>query len=226
MTEPRVLSFDLDDTLWPIAPVILAAEAAMWQWLKSEHPEAMREHSLETVRAIRARISSEFPERAHDMSFLRHQAIMALFASDLRAREYADAAFEVFFAARNQVTLYPEVSEVLKSLRTRFRLYALSNGNADLKRCGLAEFFDGHVSAISAGAAKPDARIFAHLARTAGVSAAEVLHIGDDPYTDVHGARQAGMQVLWLNRDDKLWPKEFGAPPRTVKTLSEILAHQ
>jgi putative hydrolase of the HAD superfamily len=226
MTAVRVLSFDLDDTLWPIAPVIVAAEAAMWQWLRSEHPEAMRAHSIESVREIRARIGTEFPERAHDMTFLRHRAIMELFASDTRAQQYADAAFEVFFAARNQVTLYPEVQQVLGKLRGRFRLFALSNGNADLKRCGLADFFEGHVSAISAGAAKPDARIFAHLARAAGVSAAQVLHIGDDPYTDVHGAREAGMQALWLNRDAKLWPEALGALPRTVKTLSEILSHQ
>src|SRR5579871_4264229 len=102
MTATRVLSFDLDDTLWPIAPVIVAAEAAMWQWLQDRHPQAMRAHTLETVRAVRARIGAEFPERAHDMTFLRHRAIMELFPSDDRAQEFADAAFEVFFAARNQ----------------------------------------------------------------------------------------------------------------------------
>ena len=43
MIAPLVLSFDLDDTLWPVEPVIRAAEAAMWKWLQEQHAEAMRD---------------------------------------------------------------------------------------------------------------------------------------------------------------------------------------
>ncbi len=38
MNDPLVLSFDLDDTLWAVEPVILAAEAAMLAWLREQHP--------------------------------------------------------------------------------------------------------------------------------------------------------------------------------------------
>jgi HAD superfamily hydrolase (TIGR01509 family) len=222
MILPRVLSFDLDDTLWPIGPVIAAAEAAMWDWLRTAHPEAMREHSIETVRAIRARVALQFPERVHDMTFLRHRAIMELFGEHSQASVYADAAFEVFFRERNRVTLYPEVAQSLERLRRRHRLFALSNGNADLGRCGLRGLFEGHVTAISAGAAKPDARIFSELLRAAGVPAGEVMHIGDDPLTDVSGAARAGLQAVWLNRDARDWPAELEPPARTISTLAEL----
>jgi putative hydrolase of the HAD superfamily len=56
----------------------------------------------------------------------------------------------------------------------------------------------------------------------AGVEAHQVLHIGDDPWADVAGATQAGMQAVWLNRDAREWPKELAAPPRTISTLAEI----
>jgi len=108
-------------------------------------------------------------------------------------------------------------------LRARYRLFALSNGNADLQRCGLADLFAGHVTARAAGAAKPDARIFAKLLDMAGVEAHQVLHIGDDPWTDVAGATRAGMQAAWLNRDARRWPGELAAPPRTISTLAEII---
>src|SRR5438552_10093384 len=124
MIAPRILSFDLDDTLWPIGPVMVAAEAAMWEWLTAEHPEAMREHSIETVRAIRASVTLRYPEHAHDMTFLRHRAIMELFGAHSRARSYADAAFEVFYRERNRVTLYGEVAATLQRLRRRYRLFA------------------------------------------------------------------------------------------------------
>jgi FMN hydrolase / 5-amino-6-(5-phospho-D-ribitylamino)uracil phosphatase len=108
-------------------------------------------------------------------------------------------------------------------LASRYRLYALSNGNADLQRCGIAHLFDGHVTAIGAGAAKPDAKIFARLLQESGVAAGEVWHIGDDPHADVVGATQAGMHAVWINRDAKVWPQEFDPPARTISTLAEII---
>jgi putative hydrolase of the HAD superfamily len=57
----------------------------------------------------------------------------------------------------------------------------------------------------------------------APVIAAEVLHVGDDPLADVVGARQAGMQAVWLNRESRRWPGELAPPVRTISTLAEIL---
>jgi FMN hydrolase / 5-amino-6-(5-phospho-D-ribitylamino)uracil phosphatase len=222
MNEPLVLSFDLDDTLWAVEPVILAAEAAVLAWLRERHPQIMSGHDRESLRALRLRIAEQFPERSHDMTFLRHRALSEMFAAAGNPARHADEAFEVFYAARNRVKLYDEVENALKRLSARYRLYAISNGNADLKRCGIAQWFEGHITAISAGAAKPDIRIFSRLLDEAGVEAAQVLHIGDDPDLDVIGAMRAGMQAAWLNRGAKLWPPHLPPPPRTILSLDEI----
>jgi putative hydrolase of the HAD superfamily len=216
------LSFDLDDTLWAVEPVIVAAEAAMLAWLNERHPRMMRGQTLESLRAMRVRIARQFPERSHDMTFLRRHALSEMFAAAGHPASRADEAFEVFYAARNRVELYAEVEESLERLQKRYRLFAISNGNADLKRCGIARWFEGHITAISAGAAKPDIRIFSRLLDEAGVEAAQVLHIGDDPLLDVMGAMQAGMQAAWLNRAAKLWPLNLPPPPRTILSLAEI----
>jgi FMN hydrolase / 5-amino-6-(5-phospho-D-ribitylamino)uracil phosphatase len=222
MNDPSVLSFDLDDTLWPVQPVMLAAEAAMLAWLQQQHPLVMHGQDRESLRGMRARIAQQFPDRSHDMTFLRHRALAELFAAAGLPAAHADEAFEVFYAARNRVTLYDEVENSLERLSRRYRLFALSNGNADLQRCGIAHWFEGHITAISAGAAKPDIRIFAHLLDAAGVKARQVLHVGDDPHLDVMGAAQAGMQAAWLNRDAKTWPAQLPPPPRTIMSLREI----
>src|SRR5271168_2206388 len=75
MMAPLILSFDLDDTLWPVEPVMMAAERAMLSWLKQRHPEVMQGHSGESLRALRVRVAEQFPERSHDMTFLRHRAL-------------------------------------------------------------------------------------------------------------------------------------------------------
>jgi len=223
MSTPLVLSFDLDDTLWPVGPVIAAAEIALLSWLRARYPRTVIGHDIESMRTLRAAVAERFPERGHDLTFLRHRALKDLFGAAGHAESLADEALEVFFAARNRVEFYDDVRPSLIRLRSRYRLFALSNGNADLRRCGIADLFAGHVTASAAGAAKPDVRIYAALLEMAGVEAHQVLHIGDDPLADVVGAMQAGMQAAWLNRDSRPWPKDLAAPPRTISTLAEIM---
>jgi len=223
MIATRVISLDLDDTLWPVAPVIAAAEAELLEWLKARYPETVRGHDADSLRAMRARIAARFPERGHDLTFLRRHALASLFAAAGHAESLCDEALEIFLAARNRVEFYEDVRPALTRLRARYRLYAVSNGNADLGRCGIGDLFDGHVTAIGAGAAKPDARIFAALIELAGVEPGEIMHIGDDPLADVVGARLAGMQSVWLNRGGaRIWPALLAPPERTISTLAEI----
>jgi len=223
MVAPLVLSFDLDDTLWPVAPVIAGAENALLSWLRESYPRTVRGHDVESLRELRAKVAQRFPEHGHDLTFLRHRALKDLFAAAGHAESLADEALEVFFTARNRVEFYDDVRPSLTRLHSRYRLFALSNGNADLERCGIANFFAGHVTARAAGAAKPDGRIFAHLVQLAGVAPKQVLHIGDDPVADAVGAMQAGLQAVWLNRDAREWPHTAARPPRTISTLAEIM---
>jgi len=36
------------------------------------------------------------------------------------------------------------------------------------------------------------------------------------------GAKNAGWQSIWVNREDKLWPKEFGEQVLTISSLAEL----
>ena len=227
MIAPQVISLDLDDTLWPVAPVIAAAEEVLLAWLHTHHPRAALGHDVASLRELRTAVWERFPDQRHDLSFLRRRSLLELFAAAGYAPDGAvplpvDEAMEVFYTERNRVELYADVRPALARLRSRYRLFAVSNGNADLRRCGIADLFEGHVTASAAGAAKPDARIFAHLLQMAKVEPIDVLHVGDDPLADVIGATRAGMQAVWLNRESRPWPTEFAAPARTVSTLADI----
>ncbi len=222
MKALQVLSFDLDDTLWPVGPVIEAAERELYAWLQRSYPSAARGHSIETMRALREAVGAQFPQHSHDLTFLRREALARQFGAAGHDQALADHALEVFLTARNRVALYPDVRPALERLRARYRLFAVSNGNADLQRCGIADLFAGHVTARGAGAAKPDERIFMRMLGEAGVRAADVLHVGDDPLADVDGARRAGLQAVWLNRDARAWPDHLERPPRTIRTLADL----
>jgi putative hydrolase of the HAD superfamily len=221
-TEARVISFDLDDTLWPVAPVIARAETALFTWLEKRYPRTVQGHDIDSMRALRIQVAADFPERRHDFTFLRSRALAVQFKAAGYPEALVDEAMEIFLTQRNRVELFADVRPSLERLRTRYRLFAMSNGNADIRRCGLGELFEGHVSAIAAGAAKPDPRIFSALARLARVSPAEVIHVGDDPVADIAGATEAGMHAVWINRHARAWPAGLASPARTIATLEEI----
>jgi putative hydrolase of the HAD superfamily len=98
------------------------------------------------------------------------------------------------------IELYPDVIATLDSLRTRFGIGLLSNGNSYPERCGLADRFSFTVFSQDVGVEKPDSRIFATACKQAGCRPAELMHVGDSLETDVAGARGAGAISVWLNR--------------------------
>jgi putative hydrolase of the HAD superfamily len=88
---------------------------------------------------------------------------------------------------------------------------AVSNGNADIHRVGLGDYFVGHVGAREVGVAKPHPGIYHQAVARARAQAHEVMHVGDDPVLDVVAARRAGLGAAWLNRHGRAWD-EAAAP--------------
>jgi FMN hydrolase / 5-amino-6-(5-phospho-D-ribitylamino)uracil phosphatase len=203
----KAISFDLDDTLWPIWPTIERAEKALHDWLTERAPmTAALFSNAAALRDIRSEMSLVRPDLKHDMSALRRESIrLALYRAGDNPL-LADEAFEVFFAERQRVELFDDALPALEFLSARFPLVAITNGNADLQRVGLAHFFRAAISAREFGVGKPDPRIFHAAAGAVEVTPEFVLHVGDDATLDAFGALNAGMQAAWLNRGDSAWP--------------------
>jgi FMN hydrolase / 5-amino-6-(5-phospho-D-ribitylamino)uracil phosphatase len=219
----RAIIFDLDDTLWEVGPVILRAEHAMHEFLARSYPRVTGRHDLRSMREVRARMAVEHPAMRHDFTWLRLEALRHHAREASYPESMAAEAFEVFYRVRNEVTLYADVLPTLQTLAGRFRLFALSNGNADLGRVGLGHYFEAALAARDAGMLKPDPRIFELLLERAGLRRDEVLHVGDDPEADVEGARAAGVAPVWLNRSALPWPRESAAPA-SIRSLDELAA--
>ena len=161
---------------------------------------------------------------SHDFSFMRKQALRDHAGEYGYPESMAEEAFEIFLEVRNQVELYAEVLPALEVLKRNYRLFSASNGNADLKRIGLAHLFERSVAARDVGAAKPHAAVFLKVIESTGLAANEVLFVGDDPEHDVEGARRAGMHAVWINRTGAAWPSHFDPPPHSVKSLHDLTA--
>ena len=219
----RAITLDLDDTLWPIWPIIARAEQALQAWLEANAPAtgALCRDGTVLLR-VREALNAERPDLAHDMSALRHEAIRRVLQRGGDDPALADPAFEVFFAERNRVDLFDDALPMLAFLSERFPVVALSNGNADVHRVGIGAHFRASVSAREFGVGKPDPRIFHAAAEAAGVAPHEVLHIGDDAHLDGVGALSAGMQLAWVNREGHAWGHAPLQPHLTVADLHAL----
>jgi putative hydrolase of the HAD superfamily len=222
MKRVEAICLDLDDTLWAVDPVIARAEGAMLEWLAVHYPRVAESHDLASMRAVRQRVASEFPAMGHDFTFLRRQALSWHACEAGYSEDMVEAAFGIFYAARNAVEPFADVVPALERLRARYRLMTLTNGNADLGLIGLGSYFEFNVAAREAGAAKPDRRIFEALLGRAGLTAAQVLYVGDDPRADVEGARNAGLHAAWVDRFGRPWPADLERPALAVSNLAEL----
>ena len=219
----RAVAFDLDDTLWDVGPVLVRAEQRLHDWLREHRPRITERVSLEQMRAAREQLARSEPHNAHDFTYLRIAALAAHARECGYGEEMAERAFQVFFAARNELQPYADVQPALERLRTRYMLATLSNGNADLELVGLASLFSVSLNARQIGVAKPHRRCFEHLARDLGVEARNILYVGDDPFLDVDAARSAGLRTAWMNRSDAPWPPHL-EPADVVVTDCRQLA--
>ncbi|HKT65805.1 MAG TPA: HAD-IA family hydrolase [Burkholderia sp.] len=229
MSLPHVsaLSFDLDDTLWPFGPSVARAEASLHAWLIAHAPNTASVLSTsQTLSQLRDEYERVRPDLVSDYRALRIGSIRLALERANEDVTLTERAYDVFYAARNQVEFFEDALPALAWLSARFPLIAVTNGNADLRLTGGGEFFRATLSARAFGFAKPEPEIFHAAAATLGVRAAELLHVGDDFHLDIVGALNAGLQAAWVVRREG---SETGhaahrapSPHLTVRDLSML----
>jgi putative hydrolase of the HAD superfamily len=224
------LTLDLDDTLWPVLPALERADQAVDAWLRRHHPDVARAWPIAAMRTLRMQVAAERLDLAHDFTSQRQLTLRQAFAACGVDDAPIETLWEIYFAARNSVELYPDSLPALERITARWPLASLTNGNADLQRIGIHAHFAHHVCARDSGVAKPDPRIFLAAAERLGVAPGQILHVGDDPAMDMAGARDAGLRTAWINREGLPWAAELGQPPeldlRDMTALADWLEAQ
>jgi HAD superfamily hydrolase (TIGR01549 family) len=213
---PKAVLFDLDDTLWPIGPVIEQAERQVWAWLEQHAPAVAAAHSIDSLRQARMDKLASEPHFHLDLAALRRAGLLDAFAACGADAGRVDEAMAVFAAARNLVAPYADVLDGLERLGRRVLIGSISNGNADLAAIGLDHHFKVSVAAHSFGQAKPEPGIFLAACVELGVEPHQAVYVGDDVLLDVRGAQQAGLRAVWLNRTGSTRHLEHGVVPDAI----------
>ncbi|MFF3451225.1 HAD family hydrolase [Streptomyces sp. NPDC002667] len=137
-------------------------------------------------------------------------------------REYADGM------ARS-VRCFPGAHEGLAALRRAgWTIGIATNGAGDIQRAklaatGLATLFDGICVSDEVGARKPERGHFEAAAAECGaLLSSSGWMVGDNPETDMDGARTAGLRTLWV-ANGREWPDGLRAPDVMVSGIAEAI---
>lgn len=233
----RAILFDLFGTLvsFDQPPAIAAgpggvAHAHLAAAVERELPGLGLETFMEAVRAVSREIYTARREtHAECSSAERFRRV--LLRLDIDDPGKGERLCRAHMRGLSAVTRMPgRHREILAALTPRFRLGLVSNfdhaatAHAILGRFGLAEWLDAVVISEEFGLRKPRAEIFARALEGLGVSPAETLFVGDTPLDDVHGARGAGIDAVWLNPEEADYPADLAPPVMIVPDLEALLA--
>ena len=114
---------------------------------------------------------------------------------------------------------YPDVASVLCELSALgYRLAVVSNMDCSLSAvlagCGIGAHFEAVVDAATTGWGKPHLAPFERALTELGCAPEAAVHVGDDPSTDVEGARLVGIRGILLDRS--------GSTAGALGTLAEL----
>jgi putative hydrolase of the HAD superfamily len=123
--------------------------------------------------------------------------------------------------------LFPDTVEVLNYLtEKKYSLHLITNGFEKtqynkLKASGIDHFFREMITSEGSNSLKPHPEIFEYALTKTGALKKESIMIGDTPEVDILGAREAGIDQVFVNHTGNIQPVKA---TYTVYSLKELMA--
>ena len=118
----KLITFDLDNTLWNATPVLINAENILYEWLQANTPKLSDKHSIESMHQFKGEVAKRNPDLIHSVSALRLEALKLSFQDagyNLEHAElHAQKAFDVFKMDNKFIYLLAENEQDILSIVT------------------------------------------------------------------------------------------------------------
>ncbi len=139
-----------------------------------------------------------------------------------------DEDLDYLWKCMKRSQIYPEVPEVLSVVSEKYKTALLSNADEDdplikiLHDNGFS--FDVVVTSHQLKSYKPNADLFGEVCKKLKLNRDQVIMVGDSPISDIIGAKNAGVKIVWLNRNQHELPPEFPKPDYKISNLKQLLS--
>ena len=219
------LVFDLDDTLFDFR----GAFAGVARDFYERHLRATTSISHADAVAMMIRWDEDLHAVTQYVPDLRTRRF-ALWLSEWPDTGLDNATLSEWYdgAMDRQLQPDPQVNSLLGHLNDRqVRWGIVTNGPSRMQRhkceaLGLDQMAPFIIVSEEVGYAKPDPRIFRDaLAATRLARPEQVMFVGDNPVSDIDGARRFGMRTAWVRRG-RQFPADLVPPDRLIDSVTEV----
>ena len=219
------LVFDLDDTLFDFRGAFAGVVGDFYE----QHLST----TTSVTRAAAVALMIRWDEDLHAVT---------QYVPDLRARRFAlwlrewpeigldVAALTDWYdgAMDRQMQPDPRVNRLLGHLNEgQIPWGIVTNGPSQMQRhkcqaLGLDRVAPFVIVSEEVGFAKPDPRIFRDAFDETGLASPEqIMFVGDNPVSDIDGARRFGMRTAWVQRG-RQFPDDLEPPDRIIDSVGEV----
>jgi len=223
----EVVFFDVGNTLiYPDPPVGEVYAAALREAGFEGEPAQVEQRFAEAWQQLRAELDGdtlEYGRTEQDALRWWRRVVAASFEPFGRPSDFERIFRELYeyFASGQAWGIYEDAVPTVEHMKRRGKqVGVISNWDVRLEEVlralDLWGLFDCVVVSALVGAEKPAPAIFEHALRQFDCPPARALHVGDSYEEDVLGARGAGLEALWLCRDDT------GDGPHAIRSLTEL----
>ncbi|HEV2108512.1 MAG TPA: HAD family hydrolase, partial [Thermomicrobiales bacterium] len=220
--RPRLLLFDLDDTLCDYATA-----RDQRRRIAFRHALAHRSHvqRIDIDQLVIDSIAIDPHDAEHFGDLLRRHGVDDPTAAATAAAWYRTHRF-------HGLSLFADAEATLATLRSSLsrpdgRIGLITNGPTEVQRAKIellqiARLVDFIIISEEFGHWKPDLAIFAEALRLGEATAREAIFIGDSVEHDMAGARTAGIRSVWVNRTGRPWVEPEPPPDFQITALGDL----
>ena len=216
MGEPRVIAFDVNETLLSLDPIrdnlagIFGSDPPIGEWF---------------ARLLHGSLVANTLDHYRPFDVIGAEALITLAARRgllLRAEDAVAA-----LAPMTSLPSHPDVLEGMSRLaKAGFEMVALTNGSrevatAQITNSGLGNLLSKVISVEEVGRFKPDPAPYRHTAEVTGVEISDLMLVASHDW-DCAGALAAGAQSVFRKRPGSIWGQPSPPPDKQVPDLVEL----
>ncbi len=217
MAKPKVMLFDVNETLSDLSPMAdrFTAVGAPTELAKAWFASTLRDGFAVTVAG-----------RMASFADIASHAARTIFGG-LDLDTSVDDAVDTVMAGFLELDVHEDVRRGVPMLaESGIRLVTLSNGSAQvaeglLERAGIRSHFEQLLSVEEAGIWKPAEPAYSFALGACEVEASEAMLVAVHPW-DIDGASRAGLATAWIDRAGGPYPEHFATPTVTVPSFDEL----
>jgi len=230
MKKYKHLFFDLDGTLWDFEANSKNTQLEMFYKFSLDIIFDSPDEFIEIYKRHNDELWKEYRNGKIEKSKLKWYRFYLSLKEKNADDEALARSLDEFYLSESpkKTSLIPYSLEILAELKSRYSLHIITNGFNEvqftkLENSKLRQFFNAIITSEDAGILKPGIGIFHYAIKKTGAKISESIMIGDILEVDILGAKEAGMDQIYLNLEDNTHNETISYEICNLKEILEIL---